>query len=79
LEGNEASGSARKGRRPAYFAEAGGFVSTAVFDRARLRNGEMVHGPALIEETESTVVVGPAARVVVDGTGNLIMTIAPQE
>ncbi|MGH3662291.1 MAG: hydantoinase/oxoprolinase family protein [Micromonosporaceae bacterium] len=61
--------------RTAYFAEADGFVDVKAYDRALLNAGDVVRGPAVIEETESTVVVGPSAVVTVDPSGNLVMTI----
>jgi N-methylhydantoinase A len=63
---------ARKGEnavkttRPAYFAEAGGFVPTPVYDRYALRPGARFDGPAIIEERESTAIIGPGARCHVD-------------
>ena len=66
---------ARKGSRPVYFAEHDGFVDCAVFDRYRLFEGAAIEGPAIIEERESTVVVGPRARVVTDPFLDLLMTI----
>src|SRR5207247_765374 len=65
------SGAARaanplKATRMAYFAEAGGFVETAVYDRYALDPGAEFTGPAIVEERESTAVVGPGARCRVD-------------
>ena len=65
---------ARKGVRPAYFPERGGTVATPVFDRYRLRPGDGFPGPAIIEERESTAVVGPGGRFDIDDRGNLVMT-----
>lgn len=62
--------------RPAYFQEAGGYLETRVYKRALLKPGAVVKGPALIEETESTSVIGPSGTVEVDDYGNLIMSIA---
>jgi N-methylhydantoinase A len=62
--------------RDAYFVEAGGFVSVPVYARNRLAAGTTIVGPALIEEAESTSVIGPSARVDVDGFGNLIMRLS---
>jgi N-methylhydantoinase A len=62
-------------RRKAYFKEAGGFVDTAVHDRLALSPGDVVSGPAVIEEVESTVVVGPSGQVRVEPGGDLVMTI----
>jgi N-methylhydantoinase A len=69
------SGDALIERRPAWFADAGGFVETPVYARARLQPDARIEGPALIEEAESTVVVGPAAHAITDRFGNLIMRI----
>jgi N-methylhydantoinase A len=44
-------------------------------DAARLAPGTKIAGPALIEEAESTSVIGPKANVEVDGFGNLIMRL----
>ncbi|MFI5608872.1 hydantoinase/oxoprolinase family protein [Amycolatopsis sp. NPDC051903] len=66
-----ASGSWRGGTRPAYFPDAGGFVDTTVVDRYRLRPGDQVDGPAIVQERESTVVVPPAARCVVRADASL--------
>lgn len=76
------SGAAIKGRRRAYFAHGGhggdddgnsdsGWIDTVVYDRYALRPGAMIDGPALLEERESTVVVGPRERVFVDQQFNL--------
>ncbi len=60
-----------KGRRPAWSAEAGDFVDHTVVDRYRLFPGAELDGPAIIEERESTVVVGRGATVTVDELGFL--------
>ncbi|PWU17197.1 MAG: hydantoinase [Candidatus Rokuibacteriota bacterium] len=65
----------RKGVRPAYFREAGGFVDTAVYDRYRLAVGCEVRGPAVVEEEGSTLVVGPGAIARVAPSGNIIMAM----
>jgi N-methylhydantoinase A len=64
-----------KGRRPAYFPEADGFVETTVYDRARLAIGARLDGPAVVEEEGSTLVVGPGARAEVAPTGNIVVTL----
>ncbi|MEO3829792.1 hydantoinase/oxoprolinase family protein [Actinomadura sp. B10D3] len=74
--GAAAHSAAPVGTRPAYFAEVGDYTDTPVYRRAHLAPGTTISGPALIEETESTVVVGPSGSVRVDGMGNLVMTIA---
>jgi N-methylhydantoinase A len=66
---------ARRGERPAYFPEASGYVSCPVYDRYRLATGMAFRGPAIIEERESTVVVGPGARVEVDAYQNVVVRL----
>jgi N-methylhydantoinase A len=66
-------GATRRGERPAYFPEAAGYVSCPVYDRYQLAPGMTLRGPAIIEERESTAVVGPAARVEVDAYQNVVI------
>jgi N-methylhydantoinase A len=74
-----AAGSAIKGSRRAYFPEAGGFVSTTVYDRYRLPVGEALAGPAVVEEEGSTLVVGPGAAAIVAPSGNLIIALPARD
>jgi N-methylhydantoinase A len=67
---------ALKGSRPVYFHEHRATVQTPVYDHYRLQPGLEIEGPAIIEQRESTVVVGPRAQAHVDTRGNLIMTIS---
>ncbi|MBI4277311.1 MAG: hydantoinase/oxoprolinase family protein [Armatimonadetes bacterium] len=67
-----------KGRRPVYFAEAGGFVDCPVYDRYAMRPGAEVEGPAIFEERESTSMVGPGARVQVDADLTLHVKVGVQ-
>lgn len=60
-----------KGRREVYFAESGGFVDCRVYDRYGLRSEDVVNGPAILEEVDSTVVVHPGWGGEVDGFGNV--------
>jgi N-methylhydantoinase A len=62
---------ALKGSRKAYFADAGGFVDTIVYDRARLLPGDVLSGPAIVEEPDSTTVCPPDYTVRVDEYLNL--------
>jgi N-methylhydantoinase A len=64
-----------KGRRRAYFPELGGHVDCPVHDRYALRPGTRIAGPALIEERESTCVVGPGDTLSVDDHLNLVIDI----
>jgi N-methylhydantoinase A len=64
---------ARKGERPVYFEERGGFVSTPVYDRDHLEPGNRIAGPAVVEERITTVVVHPGWTVRVDELENIVM------
>jgi N-methylhydantoinase A len=73
-----ADGDARaalKGERLAYFPETNGFVATPIYDRYRLGPGAAFAGPAIVEERESTVIVGPGARCRVDAQWNLVVEL----
>jgi len=75
--GGEAAATAEaaiKGRRRAYFGD--GYVDCAVYDRYALGVGAVVEGPAMVEERESTCVVGPGDRAVVDAQSNLVAELA---
>ncbi len=70
LAGVAVSGDALKGHRQAYFGDA--YHDCPVYERALLEPGTEVPGPALIEERESTCVIGPGDVVRVDARRNLI-------
>jgi N-methylhydantoinase A/oxoprolinase/acetone carboxylase beta subunit len=44
-----------------------------VFDRDRLRGGNVIEGPAIVAQLDSTTLVAPEWRALVDKRGNLIM------
>ena len=52
---DEDAGHARKGRRPVYF-EPHGFVDTDIYAGERVRPGNLITGPAIIEEANTSVV-----------------------
>ena len=64
---------ARKGQRDIWFAEAGGFQSTPVFDRGKLLRGNVLAGPAIIEEPDASTLVHPRWTTMVDEYGNLVL------
>jgi N-methylhydantoinase A len=66
-------GIALTGMRQAWFG--GAFVATAVYDRAAIRPGDVVAGPALVEERESTLVLPPGARATCDAALNLLVEL----
>ena len=79
LENGAATAPTAKKHRAAYFPEAGGYVETPVYDRYRLDPGASFAGPAIVEERESTTVIGPGARISVDAHRNLVAEPASGE
>jgi N-methylhydantoinase A len=66
------TGKALKGERQVYFGETG-FAPCKVYDRYALKPGDSFEGPAVVEERESTTVVGPGAKAGVDRFHNLVI------
>ena len=65
---------ARRATRSVIF-EGTGTLEAAVFDRTKLLQGNVIPGPAIIEEVASTTVVEPGDTVIVNAYGHLIMTL----
>jgi N-methylhydantoinase A len=72
---NDAIESARKVPREAYFPESAGYVLTPVYDRYLLMPGMTFEGPAIVEERESTFIVGPGGHASIDKYQNLLVEI----
>jgi N-methylhydantoinase A len=68
---------ALKGQREAYVHEEAGYRAVPVYDRYRLTPGTSFRGPAVVEERESTVVIGPRGRVSIDQWRNLRVDFEP--
>jgi len=66
---------ALKTHRAVYFDEEQSFVETPVYDYYALAQDVEVTGPAIIEQAESTIVVGPRGTAHVDAHHNLVMHI----
>ncbi len=75
----DAGGPPLKGRRQAWFASAGGYVEAGVYDRYALPTGEWFDGPAIVEERETTTVVGPGSRFGQDAMGHLVIELPKAE
>ena len=75
VAGGAAAPDAVKRTRRAWFAEANDWVETPVYDRYALGPGTTFGGPAIVEERESTAVVGPGARCRVDERRTLVVEL----
>ena len=70
------SGAPVKGRRPIYLPERNATADAPVYDRYLLEPGMRIDGPALVEERESTCVLGPGDAGSIDRLGNLVVELA---
>jgi N-methylhydantoinase A/oxoprolinase/acetone carboxylase beta subunit len=48
---------------------------TAIYDRASLKSGNVIMGPAIVEQMDSTTVIPPGRSAAVDSFGNLVITL----
>lgn len=66
---------ALKGKRKAYSPVDDAFIDFVVYDRYSLQPGMKIKGPAIVEEMESTSIIGPHTSAQVDEYQNLIVEI----
>jgi N-methylhydantoinase A len=68
----ETKESALKGQREAYFEENKGFTSTSIMDGTKMRPGDVLKGPCIVEEKLITIVIPPGFQMQVDEYGNYV-------
>lgn len=61
------------GSRHVYFEEFGCRVDTAIYERATLKAGHEIHGPAIIDQPDSTTVLLARQTARVDAHANIII------
>jgi N-methylhydantoinase A len=61
--------------RKAYFPERGEYIETAVYDRYALSTGMEFIGPAIVEERESTLIIGARGKARVDERLNIVVEL----
>jgi N-methylhydantoinase A len=66
-------GEALKGKRRIYLPGPGRYETAPVYDRYRLPVGVKFHGPAVVEERESTLVMNGPATAWVEPSGSLMV------
>jgi N-methylhydantoinase A/oxoprolinase/acetone carboxylase beta subunit len=73
--GSADAASAIKYEKPVIFEAEGkaNAMPTKVYDRVRLKSGNVMNGPAIVEQMDSTVIVLPGWKATVDGFGNIII------
>jgi N-methylhydantoinase A len=65
---------ARRAPRAIWWPETRALEHTAVFDGEQLMPGNVVSGPAIVETRDTTVVVHPGTRLLVDALANFELT-----
>ena len=71
--GADPEAAARPPRR-AFVPRSGGYASVPVYDAALLRAGNVIDGPALIERSDTTVLVGAGFVARVDAHGSYLLS-----
>ena len=61
-------------RRRVYWGQSRKQLDVPCFERAQLRTGDRIKGPALIIESQTTTLVSPEFDASIDRIGNIIMT-----
>ena len=64
-----------KGRRAVFVMRDGALREVPVYERSDLVASQRIDGPAIVEERESTTVVGPGDTLEVDPHGCLVLTL----
>ncbi len=71
-EGGKAGEDCRTGTRRLY--AGGGWHEAPVYERLAIAAGERIEGPALLEQSDTTIFIDPGLSGEVDRSGNLIIT-----
>jgi N-methylhydantoinase A len=64
---------ASRGRRDIYWPDFKRILPTSIYDGARLKPGNRISGPGVVETTDTTIVIYPGRRLRVDAFGNFEM------
>ena len=74
--GDGTSARARTGERPLFDVDADRFMTAGIYDRAKLAPGDVIAGPAVIEQFDATTLILAGQTATVDRYGLLIMESA---
>jgi N-methylhydantoinase A len=77
--GGGTAATAIKGTRPMFLPELATLVDVPVYDRYQFGPGIDFIGPAIVEERESTTIIGSGANVTVDALLNLVIQLPSAE
>lgn len=75
LSNEKPSSYAHIGKRKVFFEQLGDYIETSIYERERLKPGNLIEGPAVIEQYDATTVVYPDWITAVDKFENLIISM----
>ena len=67
---------ATRGTRKAWVGSLSAYVDVPVYERDALAIGQVVAGPAVVQEASSTLVLPSGSRATVDASGSIIVDLA---
>lgn len=73
--GTISGASAVRGTRKVWVGDLSAFADVPVYERESLSIGQVVAGPAVIQEASSTLVLPSGARATVDATGSIVVDL----
>lgn len=73
--GSIAAANATVGTRRMYLPDRKDYADVPVYERAALKTGQAFHGPAIVQEASSTLIVPVGATVDVDESGSLLVNL----
>jgi len=76
ISGSQVEPVAQVSVRPIYWSEPKQTVETPIYSGAKLMSGNQICGPAVIETTDTTLVVHPGRQVDVDTFGNFVLSLS---
>jgi N-methylhydantoinase A len=76
-ETGEDSTHAKKAIRNVYID--GKYIETIIYDRYALKTGNIIYGPAIIEQVDTTTLIKPGEVCTLDKICNLVITISSEE
>jgi len=76
LRGKKPSKDTVIAKRKVFFEQNNDYIETSVYRRERLKAGNLIDGPAVIEQYDATTIVYPGWTASVDKFGNIVLSIA---
>ena len=66
-------------KRSVFFVEFGDFVECPIYERKALYAGDVLSGPAIIEQMDATTVLPPGTLANIDLYGNMLIEITDEK